>query len=192
MTMRAPSASNSIACPISQLNGLACSAASASTSRGPPPTFITKEPTAAMTAHPNFADLDRHLFRVAHGTLLDFPLAPEPSANVWTATLWPDVRNAGSWGRGLWLDGPNRRGWNLDPLVHLGDVIEFGADTAASPCRWYGYVVHADDVSLTLVGPFDSPNDAADDGRDSLPTWQTAHARTLACGCGGASPTAPD
>lgn len=80
---------------------------------------------------------------------------------------------------GLWPDGPNCRGWSLAPLVHLGDVIEFGADAAAAPCRWYGYVVHADDVSLTLVGPFDSPNDAADDGSDSLPTWQAAHAGTL-------------
>ena len=90
---------------------------------------------------------------------------------------------------GLWPDGPNCRGWSLAPLVHLGDVIEFGADAAAVPCRWYGYVVHADDVSLTLVGPFDSPNDAADDGSDcSQPGRPPMPARC----CGGPSPTEPD
>lgn len=60
-----------------------------------------------MTAHPAFTYLDRPLLRVAHGTLLDFPLLPEPGASVWTATLWPDVRNAGTWGRASGSTAPS-------------------------------------------------------------------------------------
>ena len=132
-----------------------------------------------MTTNLDYNQLDRHVFRVAQGTILDFPLHPTPGATVWAATIWPDIRNGNTWARTLWAAGPGGRGFNLDPLIHLGDVIEFGADTPNRQHRWYGYVVHADAVSITAVGPFTNPHEAGLDGRNSLPSWFDAHIRTI-------------
>lgn len=132
-----------------------------------------------MTTNLDYSQLDRHVFRVALGTIVDFPLHPTPGATVWAATMWPDIRNGNTWARTLWTAGPRGRGFNLDPLIHLGDVIEFGADTPTVQNRWYGYVVHADAYTISAVGPFDNPDQAGVDGRNSLPTWLDAHTRAV-------------
>ncbi len=132
-----------------------------------------------MPATADYQPLDRHLFRVAHDTILDFPLHPAPGARVWAATMWNDLHHGSAWGRTMWQTGPGGRGFILDRYIHLGDVIEFGADTPSMFDRWYGYAIHADKVSITLIGPFHTPDLAADDGRRSLPTWIAAHERAI-------------
>ena len=125
-----------------------------------------------MPAHPDFATLDRHVLRVAHGSLLDNPLDADPGSHVWIATIWPDRQQPGGWGRLIWDRHPSGRGWTIHPLTHLGDVIEFGADHPAEPDRWYGYVRDAGETSLSLVGPFDSPAGAREDATASLHQWR--------------------
>ena len=56
---------------------------------------------------------------------------------------------------------------------HLGEVIEFGADTPEAIARWYGYVQNADETSLHIVGPFAEPSRASDDARASLFRWRS-------------------
>jgi len=128
-----------------------------------------------MPTHPDFAMLDRHVLRVAHGSLLDNPLDADPGSQVWIATIWPDRQQPGGWGRLIWDRHPSGRGWTIHPLTHLGDVIEFGADTTVQPCRWYGYIADADPVSLDLVGPLQSPADALLDAAGSLIRWRRSH-----------------
>ncbi|MGD9794564.1 MAG: hypothetical protein AB7V43_13890 [Acidimicrobiia bacterium] len=123
-----------------------------------------------MPVHPDFATLDRHVLRVAHGSLLDNPLDPGPDARVWIATIWPDRQQPGGWGRLIWDRHPSGRGWTIHPLTHLGDVIEFGADVETTTDRWYGFTVDAGATSLALVGPFPTPSEASDDGRRSFRT----------------------
>ena len=125
-----------------------------------------------MPTHPYFATLDRHVLRVAHGSLLDNPLDPAPGSQVWVATIWPDREQFGGWGRLAWDRHPTGRGWAIHPMTHLGDVIEFGADTTAATDRWYSYVQDADETSLHLVGPFAEPRHASDDARASLIRWR--------------------
>ena len=128
-----------------------------------------------MPTHPDFATLDRHALRVAHGSLLDNPLDPDPGSHVWIATIWPDRQQPGGWGRLVWDRHPSGRGWTIHPLTHLGDVIEFGADITAQPCRWYGYISDAGSVSLDLVGPLQSPGDALLDAAVSLTRWRRSN-----------------
>ena len=52
-----------------------------------------------MPTRPDFATLDRHVLRVAHGSLLDKPLDADPGSHVWVATIWPDRQQPGGWGR---------------------------------------------------------------------------------------------
>jgi len=118
-------------------------------------------------ADQNFDHLDAHHLRVAHDTLLDLPITPGVDTRLWVATIWPDTTQPSGWGRHVWAPSPHGRGWTIHPLTHLGDVIEFGADTHATPMRWYGYVHQLDDVWLTLVGPFATPGEAATDGQRS-------------------------
>ena len=125
-----------------------------------------------MPTHPYFAVLDRHVLRVAHGSLLDNPLDPVPGSHVWVATIWPDREQPGGWGRLCWDRHPSGRGWTIHPLTHLGDVVEFGADQGNCIDRWYGYVQSADETSLHVVGPFAEPNGASDDARASLVRWR--------------------
>lgn len=124
-----------------------------------------------MATDPTYRELDCHRLRAGHGLLLDFALAPAIGSRTWIATIWPDHHHPGTWGRAMWAVGAGGRGWQLDPALHLGDVVEFGADTD-TPERWYGYVTHADDISLSLVGPFDNPTDAIADGHASLAAWR--------------------
>ena len=125
-----------------------------------------------MPTHPDFATLDRHVLRVAHGSLLDNPLDADPGSQVWIATIWPDRQQPGGWGRLIWDRHPSGRGWTIHPLTHLGDVIEFAADTAAGPDRWYGYVTEASEVTVCVVGPFPGPSDALTDGEGFLAHWR--------------------
>ena len=125
-----------------------------------------------MPAHPDFATLDRHVLRVAHGSLLDNPLDADPGSHVWIATIWPDRQQPGGWGRLIWDRHPSGRGWIIHPLTHLGDVIEFGADGATGPDRWFGYAVCADATALQVVGPFPNPLSAQGDGTQSLTGWR--------------------
>jgi hypothetical protein len=127
-----------------------------------------------MPTHPDFATLDRHVLRVAHGSLLDSPLDADPGSQVWIATIWPDRQQPGGWGRLVWDRHPSGRGWTIHPLTHLGDVIEFGADGRAGVDRWYGYVQDADDLGLGLVGPFAAPTGAQEDAGASLQQWRQA------------------
>lgn len=126
-----------------------------------------------MPTHPDFATLDRHIFRVAHGSLLDNPIDADPGSNVWIATIWPDRQQPGGWGRLIWDRHPSGRGWTIHPLTHLGDVIEFGADTSTTPDRWYGYIADADETSIDLVGPFTTAAETQTDGSMSLARWRT-------------------
>ena len=123
-----------------------------------------------MPTHPDFAMLDRHVLRVAHGSLLDNPVDADPGSQVWIATIWPDRQQPGGWGRLIWDRHPSGRGWTIHPLTHLGDVIEFGADGEAGFDRWYGFIIDADATSLTLVGPYATPFESCDDGWRSFRT----------------------
>jgi hypothetical protein len=125
-----------------------------------------------MSTHPAFTHLDRHVLRCGYDTLLDLPLIPAPDAHIWVATIWPDPTQPHRWGRLIWPPGAAGRGWHIAQLTHLGDVIEFGADTPTTLDRWYGYTVAADPTSLTLVGPYPTPGDAHEDGWASLTRWQ--------------------
>ena len=126
----------------------------------------TGEPS--MPTHPDFATLDRHVLRVADGSLLDNPLDADPGSQVWIATIWPDRQQPGGWGRLIWHRHPSGRGWTIHPLTHLGDVIEFGADVAGGSDRWYGFTIDAGPTSLSLVGPYATPVEACEDGSRSF------------------------
>ena len=123
-----------------------------------------------MPTRPDFATLDRHVLRVAHGSLLDNPLDPDPGSHVWIATIWQDRQQPGGWGRLVWDRHPSGRGWTIQPLTHLGDVVEFGADADQVADRWYGFTIEADATTLAVVGPFLTPGEAAEDGRRSFRT----------------------
>lgn len=125
-----------------------------------------------MPTHPDFTTLDRHVLRVAYGSLLDNPLDPAPGSQVWVATIWPDHQQPGGWGRLVWHRHASGRGWAIHPMTHLGDVIEFGADAGRAIDRWYGYVQNADETSLHLVGPFEQPIEARADAEASLNRWR--------------------
>ena len=132
-----------------------------------------------MPTHPDFTTLDRHVLRVAHGSLLDKPLDPAPGSQVWVATIWPDREQFGGWGRLVWDRHPSGRGWAIHQMTHLGDVIEFGADAGDAIDRWYGYVHSADETSFQVVGPFGDPASASDDARASLVGWRFEHVASV-------------
>ena len=125
-----------------------------------------------MPTHPDFATLDRHVLRVAHGSLLDNPLDPDPGSHVWIATIWQDRQQPGGWGRLIWDRHSSGRGWNIHPLTHLGDVIEFGADGPSKKDRWYGYVSEADEIDMLVVGPYGAPGEAHEDASVVLAHWR--------------------
>lgn len=127
-----------------------------------------------MPTHPDFATLDRHVLRVAHGSLLDNPIDADPGSHVWIATIWPDRQQPGGWGRLIWDRHPSGRGWTIHPLTHLGDVIEFGADRASAIDRWYGYVADANEIRAVVVGPFIDAAEASTDGSTSQCRWRSS------------------
>jgi hypothetical protein len=139
-----------------------------------------------MPTRTDFANLDRHDLRVAHGSLLDNPLDPGPGSHVWIATIWPDRQQPGGWGRLIWGRHPSGRGWTIHPLTHLGDVIEFGADSPVQADRWYAYVTEACETTMTAVGPFAGPSEAHTDAEGFLSNWRSDSSgivRRTAGGC---------
>ena len=126
-----------------------------------------------MPTHPDFTTLDRHVLRVAHGSLLDKPLDPAPGSQVWVATIWPDREQFGGWGRLVWDRHPSGRGWAIHPMTHLGDVVEFGADSPAGSDRWYAYLTEETEIGLCVVGPFPGPFEALTDGEGFLSHWRS-------------------
>lgn len=125
-----------------------------------------------MPTSTDFATLDRHILRVAHGSLIDNPLDARPGAHEWIATMWPDQRQSCGWGRLVWGRHPSGRGWTIHPMTHLGDVIEFGADSSSGVDRWYGYVAAAEPTAFEIVGPLPSAAEAGRDAAGSLTTWR--------------------
>ena len=125
------------------------------------------------------------------------PLTPTSPPSIDTFFVWPRahysttpsmqslVRRSGSPPSGPTASGPedgvdswdrhtSGRGWAIHPITpHLGEVIEFGADTPGAIARWYGYVQNADETSLHIVGPFAEPSRASDDARASLFRWRS-------------------
>jgi hypothetical protein len=125
-----------------------------------------------MPSLQEFASLDRHAFRVACGVLLDVPLAADRDSHKWVATIWRDDSIDAGWARLLWERHPTNRGWVVHPLTHVGDVVEFGADTESALDRWYGYVTEIGPLRLILVGPFETPNEAASDACVAVTQWR--------------------
>jgi hypothetical protein len=75
------------------------------------------------------------------------------------ATVWPDARVAGGWGRMLWLPDPAYgRGWLIPDRLALGDVLEFGAASPGGDSCWYG-ILDSYEVAawLTVQGPYPDP-----------------------------------
>lgn len=134
--------------------------------------FGMPEGDPSMPTITDFENLDRHVLRVAHGSLLDNPLDAHPGAHEWIATMWRDQRQACGWSRLVWDRHPSGRGWTIHPMTHLGDVVEFGADGSSGMDRWYGYVAAADPTALEIVGPLPTPTDAGSDAAGSLASWR--------------------
>lgn len=123
----------------------------------------------------------RHL----DGVVLDFPVAPQPGARRWVATVYPDPaipRGGYGWGRELWA--PVGRGFKPSRLL-AGDVVEFGADhpvpagrkkTTLVPNRWYGFVTAVDDEALVLVGPYPGPRAAHQAAYHAMAGWRRQRA----------------
>ena len=86
-----------------------------------------------MPIRPDFTKLDRHVLTWRTGRCSTTRLIPDPNSQVWIATIWPDRQHRDGWGRLVWDRHPSGRGWTIHPLTHLGDVVEFGADSATRP-----------------------------------------------------------
>lgn len=108
---------------------------------------------------PRYANLDLHHFRVGRYCILDFPILTTPGTTVWVATLWSHPSDPTTWRRTYWEPGPNGRGWAIDPVAQIGDVIEFGAGHET----WIGYLFGADAQTASAVGPCESVGTAAAD-----------------------------
>lgn len=113
------------------------------------------EPTA--TGY-DWSRLGRHRLRAPIAVVIDVPVPIEPGARPWVATVWPDPHTAGGWARDLWDVDHERSGWALPGVLAAGDILEFGADTAAGPVRWYGIMdSFVEDSHMTVQGPYPGP-----------------------------------
>lgn len=110
----------------------------------------------------------RHRLRTPAAIVIDTPLAL--AGQAWTATMWPDARLPGGWGRLVWeLDPQAARGWLLPEALAMGDIIEFGVNSPSRSLRWYGIVDSYDvDAWLTLQGPYPHPATAHHDAERLL------------------------
>jgi hypothetical protein len=112
----------------------------------------------------------RHRLRAPASAVIDLPVPTDPAVPVWVASVWPDPRAPGGWGRRPWdVDQRTGRGWVLPQQLAAGDVLEFGADTAAGPVRWYGVLDSYEfDRWLTVQGPYPHAAAAYDDAQRLL------------------------
>ncbi len=109
----------------------------------------------------------RHRLRAPDAVIVELPVPVDATARVWVATIWPDPRVLGGWGRALWE--PAVRGWRLPLQLAAGDVIEFGADTPRRPVRWFGIMDSYDpDRWATFQGPYPHPGEAWADAQRLL------------------------
>jgi hypothetical protein len=115
-----------------------------------------------------------HVFRHAGGELIDRPDLPLPRGghpSVWVATLWLDPLCRDGWRPLVWA--PGERGWQLPATLVVGDVVEFGVvaldpngqPIAGTDSRWFGWLSHATDQALIVVGPYCLPGPAAADAQ---------------------------
>ena len=120
--------------------------------------------------------------RVYHGVLIDTPLVPGWGSQAWAATVWPDDRAPGGWGRAVMPPGPGGRGYVADGLTP-GDVIEFGADYRRQtgrktfelvPRRWYGVALATAADHVVAFGPFPGPEPARQWAERALTLWRQA------------------
>ncbi len=129
------------------------------------------EPTGqAPPPHYDFGRFGRHRLRAPNRAIIDLPVPILPTARVWVATIWPDPRTAGGWGRQVWeIDPMTGRGWQLPAQLAAGDVLEFGGDTPNQPVRWYGimdsYIVNE---WATVQGPYQHPAAAYEEAQRLL------------------------
>ena len=134
------------------------------------PTPNDLAPALPRTGAYDWSRFGRHSLRIAGGVVIDFPLPRDARSEPWVATIWPEPRAPGGWGRAIWQPDPtNGRGWTLSNQLACGDLIEFGADHAHTPARWYGLVDTYDGASwLVLQGPYPTPADAHTDAERLL------------------------
>lgn len=132
---------------------------------GPPPT----QPTPAVVY--DWSRFGRHRLRAPDGAIVDLPVPTAGAVSVWVASLWPEpYAPGGGWGRELWaLVRVGGRGWRLPMHLAAGDVLEFGADTAEQPVRWYGIMDSYEvDRWATVQGPYPDPAAAYEDAQQLL------------------------
>lgn len=114
----------------------------------------------------DWSRLGRHRLRAPAGVLIDSPLAAAGSG--WLGTLWP-AGEASGWSRMLWTPDTYLGGWSIPGRLAGGDVIEFGADRADQPLRWYGILDSYDAIEwLTIQGPYPAPRAAYDEAQRIL------------------------
>ena len=123
--------------------------------QAPPPMPVVVDPMADTSSY-DWTRFGRHRFRTPGAVVVDNPL---PAGPGWMATVWPDPRVPGGWGRMLWQpDSVFGRGWLIPDRLALGDLIEFGTHTTGGDVRWYG-ILDSYEVAawLTVQGPYPDP-----------------------------------
>lgn len=105
-----------------------------------------------------------HALRLVDGLLLDFPIPSVAGSRCWVATIWPDARTRSGWAGVNWSPGVvEGRGWVSPARIAVGDIVEFGVETAGrrrnrSTARSFGVIVDYDGTWLLSVqGPYDDP-----------------------------------
>lgn len=105
-----------------------------------------------------------HGVRLVDGVLLDFPMPVTPGSRCWVATIWPDARTRSGWAGIQWQpDIGQGRGWLWPPRIAVGDILEFGVETAGrrrkrSTTRSFGVIADYDGTWLLSVqGPYNDP-----------------------------------
>src|SRR4051794_14685973 len=129
------------------------------------------QPAGGQQDNYDWSRFGRHRLRAPDAVIVALPVpVADARQHVWVATLWPDNRAAGGWARFRWeVDQGTQRGWRLPLQLAAGDVLEFGADTADRPVRWYGIMDSYEvDRWATVQGPYPHPAAAWDDAQKLL------------------------
>jgi hypothetical protein len=120
------------------------------------------------------------VLRVHHGMLIDAPMVPTPGSRTWAATVWPDQRAPGGWGRAVMAPGLTGRGYLADGITP-GDVVEFGADYPTQTGRkriemvarrWYGVILATAPTHVVACGPFPGPEPARQWAEAAMLAWR--------------------